>query len=260
MLRKGSKLASRAVAQRVARVDWTPCLTAYSPQSLRDALAGLDRRLMLSKAVSSGAPASVPTIDWQSYLDRGIEEEVVAEMKAAYEAKVFPEAAVSSEWTAFESFVAFFKDTAEPKIEQMQEKKQQLIKAKAELQEDFLTQDKWTLADWERAHPGFIQHVKHKDDLDLIMPIDEYNYPIDNIDMAAVRDKLKAGEVISEVAAIPDDAFKYTFGGVKNAPIGDYEGPDWDNYYANVQLPGSKEAEEAWQAEWGPVWSKLNRA
>lgn len=258
MLRKGSKLASRAVAQRVARVDWSPCLTAYSPQSLRDALAGLDRRLMLSKTVASNAPSSVPTIDWQSFIDRGLDEDVVAEIKAAHEAKKIPDAEVSPEWSSFENFVAFFKSYAEPKIEAMQEKKGQLLKAKAELQEDFLTQDKWTLADWERAHPGFIQHCKNKDNLDLIMPIDELNYPVDNVDLGAVRDKLKAGEVISEVANIPTDAFKYTFGGVKNAPIGDYEGPDWDNYYDNVQLPGSEEAEAAWQSEWGPVWSKLH--
>jgi len=257
MLGRTSRFASSRVTQRSARVDWSPCYTAYSPQALRDALGGLDRRLTASKSITNAAPKSVPEIDFDKYVTAGVDADVVAKLKAAYEAKTFPVANVASEAKGFNSFVDYFKAQVLPKIAEKQETKQLLLKSKAEHQEDFLTKEDWTLFDWERVHPGLVRASQRKKDLDLIFPIDEHTYPLDNIDMGAVRDKLKAGKVVTELDNIPVESFLYTFDTVKSAPIGDYTGPDWANVYDQMVLPGTPQAEKKWLAEWGPIWGKL---
>lgn len=249
MLTRSSKIASRVVARRTARVDWSPCLTVYSPQPLKEALSSLDRKLNVAKGVVASAPPSVPEIDWDSYIEQGVEAEVVNKMKDAYNSKTFSVAA-SSEAASFGEFVKAFQSEMEPLIAQRENEKASLIKTKSDMDEDLLTYGTWSLHDWERKYPGTLLDGWRKNDLDILMPIEEMVAPVGNVDFKGMAAKLKTGQVVTELDHIPQDSLDYCFGNVG--------GYDWSTY--RPTFPGSSDAADKWQAEFGPLWAKLGSA
>lgn len=256
MLRKGSKLAARTVAKRTGRVDWSNCLTAYTPKTLRDHFTALDGRVARAKNIVNSAPKEIPTIDWAGYEAKGVEPEVIAKMKAAYEAKKFGEPTMGSEWKSIESFISFFKSVAEPEINALQEKKATLQKEWATHQEDFLTSKDWTLHDVERKYPGLLRAAYNRWNVGEYWPQPELTDPVDQFDPVKFKEQIQNGEVPTAILGIPRENLEYTFPVMQPGPDGPI--PNDFSWADNPVLPGTEEADAAWQEKWGHVWGKLN--
>lgn len=258
LLRRGNKFAFRVVAQRTGRVDWSDCYHPYTPQPLKDNLNSLSRRLTAAKTVVDKAPKAVPAIDWDSYVARGVDAGEVAELKKQYESLKAP--TVSSDAAAdvskIENFIKEFRGVAEPKIAAAQERKELLLKAKATLQEDFLTQAEWTLDDWERRFPGMLTKSYDAYMMGEGVDIEELAAPIESIDSAELARQLKAGEKPTAIMNIPQEAADYCWGGVTSTVMPPNDKLPQDDV-ENLKLPGSDAEVAAWNEEWGPVWAKL---
>lgn len=256
MLRKGSRLACRAVAQHNGRVNWSACLSPYSPQPLRDNLNALDARISRANNVVSSAPKSVPEVNWDKYVEAGVEPEVIAELKAEYEGHDFGEPTLGGEWKSVQGFIDHFKQVAQPKIDALQQKKADINAQKAELQEDFLTSKNWTIGDFERKYPGMLQAAHERWMVGEFFADQAMSDGIHAFDVDEVTRQLKAGETPEGIRQIPQSSLEYFFGDFmvegENGPVKN----DFSNW-SNLDLPGSAEADAAWNREWGPVWAKL---
>jgi len=251
-----TKLASRAVAQRTGRVDWSACTTAYSPPALKESLAGLERRLQNCRTIISQAPQQVAEVDFDKYLAAGVDAASVAAIKKEHEAALaaIPEPAMGSEWKVFEEFLTAFKNVSIPKIEAAQALKEDCVLRKKLLQEEFLTSASWTMEDWERAFPGIIQKCEQLFVSGQVHQRPELTVTMDDVDMGKALAQLKAGERPTELL-VPQAERQYIMSGISRrlveSDIVVEEQPE------EQLLPGSKGDALKWQQEWGPVWAKL---
>jgi len=102
----------------------------------------------------------IPTVDWDSYIAKGVPAEDVAAIRASFEAKTYPEPTQSASVAAVEEFGREYVARLEPNTEKAANLLNDLTGLKKKLEEDFVTMKDWEAEDWARRFPGLVDKIR----------------------------------------------------------------------------------------------------
>jgi len=245
-----------ATAQRTARVDFSPCLTVYSPQALRDNLLALQTAKSRDDAVIASVAKVVPTINWAEWEGKVPAEQLNA-IKAEHEARKFPAPKVSNKAEAVAKFIAAYTEAIKPVTAGSEGLLKDMTSLKAKLEEDYITMNNWEPEDWARRFPGLIDKIRQRHLVGDITE-DDHTAKYLALDSKALAEDVRAGKQIS--TELPADVKEYYFGGL--ATEGDFPNTPKDllsklNSTVSDDLTPAERSNQAYIRDYGKLWSEL---
>jgi len=139
---------------RAMRFEWQKLVTPFTSKAWVAEMQGIEKDLGTKSVACNSLPATVAPIDWAKFEEEIETDGVVAELKAEYEAMVFPKAQADGSEISAEAEAKMIAD-AEADVRMAKYELAAADRVLAQMRKAKLEGQTWTHDQWESYMPGY---------------------------------------------------------------------------------------------------------